>query len=179
MFTWQDIGCHFVPFRLVLALDFSSDKSGPIRPLCFSSSSINRLWRPGDLRSARLHLGSCNALCSYIRHKLWIVVCSLSSWHCHPSSRHFCCLHQDLAPFTSAAHSTPIFRRSPTPGGKHIEHGEVQENSVRYDNGLRAAPHLLLPFLMYGRLENSYRKDTHVSVLVNLQLLACITAFSL
>ena len=51
--------------------------------------------------------------------------------------------------------ATPSSRPSAATGGKHTEHGEVQENSVGHDVDLRASPDLLPPLLVHGRIHCS------------------------
>ena len=52
--NFRGIRCHFVPVRLGLALDFSSDKSGPIRRSVFLPQLSTDCDDQASLRSARV-----------------------------------------------------------------------------------------------------------------------------
>ena len=178
VFTLQVICFHCVRIRLRLASDFSSDKPGPIRCSVLLSQVPTDCNDQASLCSACLHMDFFHALCSYVPQAWRTGECGHYYCRCYrPSSRNFCCLHQDLPPFASSADSTPSFRPSAATGGKHTEHGEVQDNGVRHDVDLRASPDLLPPLLVHSRLQSNWRTDGSYWVSLWIQYIACVPEF--
>ena len=175
--TLQVIRCHWVRVHHCFTVVFGSNKPGPIRRSVLLHQVSTDCDDQASLCSTRLHLVSWPGLGLHVPLGQWIAVYSPYKWWYCRSSRHFCCLHQDLPPFASSADSPPSSRPSAATGGKHAEHGEIQENSVRHVNGLRTFPNLLPPFLVSGSSQISNRKGRPKWDLVGLQLLACITEF--
>ena len=145
--------------QLGFSVHLGSDKPGPIRRPFWPPQLSTECDDRTSLCSPRNLLVNFSVLCINCTLERSAVVAPGHDYRCHRFSRHFSGLHQDLPTTeeTTGPHTSPSSRATEK---KLAKHGEVQEDSIRHDVGLRDFCHLL-PALLYRGFD--YRCQTHAS----------------